>query len=127
MKTFLVVVGLLYGVYWYASARFSFVDTFTYAKTHEYEGHAQATMYYIGLVYYQRADYPKSQEVFSQLVTDYSTGPYLSRSLFRLSEVATETRDYAVARQSLERFLQEFPNDKKARAAEQRLEVIKFK
>jgi len=127
MKIFLVVVGLLYGVYWYASSRYNFSDTFTYAKTHEYEKNSQAAMYYIGLVYHQRSDYEKSKEVFNQLALDYSTGPYVASALYRLSDAATETRDYPLARQALERFIAEYPTDKRIRMMEQRYEVIKFK
>ncbi len=127
MKKFLIVAAVLYGVYWYASSRYNFHDTYTYAKTHEYDPQSQRIMYYVGLVYYQRTDFEKSKEVLSTLVNDYSTGTYVAPALFRLSEVAQETRDWPLARQSLERFVADYPNDKKIRMAEQRLEVVKFK
>ena len=127
MKKVILVAAAVYGLYWYASSRFNFSDTLTYAKTHEYASWAQAAEYYVGLVYYQRAEYPKAQEALTVLVTDYSTGPYIGKGLIRLSEVAGETRDWPVARQSLERFIEEFPNDKNINIAQQRLEVIKFK
>lgn len=127
MKTFLIVAGLLYGAYWYADSRYDFHDTFTYAKTHEYHPQSQRTMYYVGLVYYQRAEFEKSKEVLGTLVNDYSTGTYVAPALFRLSEVAQETRDWPLARQSLERFISEYPNDKKINMAVQRLEIVKFK
>lgn len=127
MKKFLFVLAVLYGTYWYASNRFNFADTLVYAKKNPQASWAPAADYYVGLVYYQRAQYDKSEEAFTQLLTDYSTGPYVSRGLFRLAAAAEESRHYEVARQSLQRLIDEYPNDPNRTAAEQKLEIIKFK
>lgn len=127
MKKLIFIVAVLYGTYWYASSRYNFADTLVYAKKNPQASWAPATDYYVGLVYYQRAEYAKAQEAFTQLVTDYSTGPYTARGLVRLSQAAEENRDWPVARQSLERFIEEFPDHKDRPAAIQRLELIKFK
>ncbi|MBI3289660.1 MAG: hypothetical protein HYZ74_09105, partial [Elusimicrobia bacterium] len=68
-----------------------------------------------------------AEEAFAQLLTDYSTGTYVASALLRRSEVAMENRNWQIARESLERFLQEFPDHKGRSLAEQRLEVVKFK
>lgn len=127
MKKFLIVVACFYGVYWYASSRFNFADTLVYAKKNPQASWAPAADYYVGMVYYQRGDYAKSQEAFTQLLSDYATGPYIARGLLRRSEVAMENRDWQVARESLERFLAEYPNHPDVRVAEKRLEMSKFK
>ena len=127
MKKWIFVFAVLYGTYWYASRHYNFSDTLVYAKKNPQASWAPAVDYYVGLVYYQRAEYPKAQEAFTQLLTDYSTGPYTAKGLLRLSSAAEENRDYEVARQSLQRFLEEFPDHKDKRVAEQRLEYIKFK
>ena len=117
---------MLYGAYWYAS-RYDFSDTLGYARKHPPASWAPALDYYVGIAYYQRSDYPKSQEAFTQLLTDFSTGPYAAKGLLRLSAAAEENRDWPVARQSLERFIEEFSDHKDKKLAEQRLEVIKFR
>ena len=127
MKKLMVVFAILYGTYWYASNRFNFSDTLVYARKNPQASWAPAADYYVGLVYYQRAEYAKSQEAFTQLLTDYSTGPYTSRGLMRLAVVAEENRDFETSRQSLQRFIEEFPDDKDKRIAEQKLDIIKFK
>ena len=127
MRKMLVVAAVLYGTYWYASRRFDFHDTLVYAKKNPGKAWAPAADYYVGLVYYQRAEYPKAQEAFTQLLTDHATSHYRAKALLRLSEVAENNRDYPVARESLERFLEEFPKDPGARVAEKRLELVKFK
>lgn len=127
MKKWIAVFAVLYGTYWYASNRFDFADTLVYARKNPQASWAPAADYYVGLVYYQRTEYVKSQEAFTQLLTDYSTGPYTSRGLMRLSQVAMDNRDYETARQSLTRFLEEFPDHKERNIAEKRLEYIKFK
>ncbi len=127
MKKWLVVFAAFYGIYWYASNKFNFADTLVYAKKNPQASWAPAAAYYVGLVYYQRSEYAKSQEAFNQLLTDYSTGPYTSRGLLRMAAAAEENRDYEVARQSLQRFIEEFPDDKDRSVAEHKLEMIKFK
>lgn len=127
MKKLIFVAAVLYGTYWYASNHFNFSDTLVYAKKNPQASWAPAVDYYVGIVYYQRCEYPKAQEAFTQLLTDYSTGPYTARGLIRLSQAAMENKDWPVARQSLERFIEEFPNHQNKQAAIQRLEIIKFR
>ncbi len=127
MKKWIAVAAALYGTYWYASNHFNFSDTLVYARKNPQASWAPAADYYVGMVYYQRADYPNAQIAFTQLLTDYTTGPYTARGLQRLTTVAQENRDYAAARQSLERFIEEFPNHRDRQNAEKRLEIIKFK
>ena len=127
MKKLMFVFALIYGIQWYVSNQFNFADTLVYAKKNKEASWAQATDYYVGLVYYQRSEYVKSQEAFTQLTTDFSTGPYIARGLIRLSYAAEENLDWPVARQSLERFIEEFPNHKDRPAAIARLDMIKYK
>jgi TolA-binding protein len=127
VKKLIFVVAVLYGTYWYASRHYNFADTLVYAKKHPQAKWAPAADYYVGMVYYQRADYPKAQEAFTQLLADYSTGPYTARGLQRLAVVAQENRDYELARQTLQRFVEEFPDHRDRANAEKRLEVIKFR
>ncbi|MBI4061843.1 MAG: outer membrane protein assembly factor BamD [Elusimicrobia bacterium] len=127
MKKLMLVAAVLYGTYWYASRHMSLAGALAYAKKNPQASWAPAADYYVGLAYYQRAEYAKSQEAFTQLLTDYATGPYTAKGLLRLSSAAEENRDYAAARQSLERFIEEFPGHKDKSVAEKRLEIIKFK
>lgn len=127
MKKFVIFFAILYGIYWYASEKFSFEGTLAYAHNNQHKKWAPAAEYYVGLVYYQRAEYPKAQEAFTMLLTDFSTGTYTASGLWRLASAAEENRDYETARQSLTRLLEEFPDYKERKAAERKLEYIKFK
>lgn len=127
MKKLIFVAAVLYGVCWYAGNHFNFVDTLAYARKNPQASWAPAADYYVGLISYQRGDYVKSQEAFTQLLADYTTGYYTPMALLRLSEVAEQNRDWAVARQSLERFIAEFPDHKGRNVADRRLEMVKFK
>jgi TolA-binding protein len=123
----MLAAAVLYGAYWYVSAHYSFSDTLVFAKKHPQASWAPALDYYVGIVYFQSSEYAKSEEAFNQLVTDYSTSTYTPKGLLHLSMAAEENRDWPVARQSLERFIEEFPNHKEKPFAEQRLDLIKFK
>lgn len=124
MKKFLVIAGLLYGGYWYASRHYDFQSALVYAKKNPSPRLAPAIDYYVGLAYYQRAEYGKSQEALTQLLTDYPTGQYTDKALLRLSEVAYQNKDYDTVRASLTRFKEEFPHHSQRSIAEKRLELI---
>lgn len=127
MKKLVFFFAVFYGIYWYASNKFKFEDTLVYARRNPQASWSVATEYYVGLVYYQRGEYAKAQDTFTQMLVVHSTGPYSASALLKLSLAAEENRDYATARESLQRFIDEYPNDKNRNIAEQRLEVIKFK
>ena len=120
MKKLYLFVLAASGVWWYASHRFNFADALRYAQKNPSASWAPAVEYSVGLVYYQRADYPKAQETFTQLLTDFPTGPYEARALLRLSEAAQENRDFPTAKESLDRYLEEFPNGPDRQLAESR-------
>jgi len=127
MKKWMIVAAVVYGSYWYVSNRFNFDDGLAYAHTHQYASWAPAVDYYIGVVYYQRTQPAKAQAALTQLVTDHSTGPYTAKGLQLLAAAAQENKDMEVARQTLQRFIEEFPDHKDRGVAEKRLDIIKFK
>lgn len=124
MKKIVIIGALLYGGYWYASRHYDFETALAYAKKNPSPKLAPAIDYYVGLAYYQRAEFPKAQAAFQQLLTDYPTCPYAAKGLLRLSEVAMENRDYATVRSSLQTFLEQYPDHKDRHLATKRLEVI---
>ena len=127
MKKWRICAGLLYGAYWYASRRWDFKDTLVLTHKNPSKSWSAPANYWIGMVYYQRADYEMADQAFAQLLVDHSTSTYVPKTLLRRSEVAISRRDWPTARESLERFLNDYPDDKQRNIAEQRLEVVKFK
>lgn len=124
MRKLLFLVLLVGGVWWYATHRFNFSDAMDYAKKHPQSSLSPRIEYSVGMVYYQRADYPKAQEAFAQLLTDFPTGQYAARALLRLSEVAEENRDYATEKDVLDRFLSDFPDHPDRMIAQKRRELL---
>ena len=124
MKKLYLFILAAGGVWWYASHRFNFSDALTYAQTHAGASWAPAVEYSVGMVYYQRADFHKAQETFTQLLTDFPTGQYEGRALLRLSEAAEENRDYPAAKETLARYLEEFPDGPDRTMAERRKELL---
>jgi TolA-binding protein len=118
---FAVVVAVLW---WYATTRFNFEDAFKYAHAHPAASWAPGVEYSIGLVYYQRADFPKSQQAFTQLLTDFPTGQYEARGLLRLSEAAEENRDWQTSKDALSKYLEDFPDGPDRPIVEKRKELL---
>ena len=124
MRKFYFFILAASGVWWYASHRFNFSDAMSYAQKHPNASWAPAVEYSVGLVYYQRSDYQKAEDAFTQLLTDFPTGQYEARGLLRLSEAAEENRDYTTAKETVARYLEEFPDGPDRRTAERRKELL---
>lgn len=125
MKKMILLVLILGGLWSYAGRRFNLGDALAYAKKHQSSSWAPKAVYSVGLVYYQRAEYAKSQEAFTQLLTDYPTGQYTPKALLRLSEVAEETRDFETARSALSRLMEEYPDHPDIQLARRRYELVR--
>jgi len=91
-------------VWWYATTRFNFADAFKYAHEHPAASWAPGVEYAVGMAYYQRDDYPKAQETFAQLLTDFPTGQYEAHALLRLSESAEANRDWQTSKDALNKY-----------------------
>lgn len=124
MKKLYVFILIVGGVWWYASRRFNFADTMTYAQKHHGESWAPGVEYAVAMVYYQRADYPKAQETFAAFLTEYPTGQYEARALLRLSESAEQNRDWPTAKETVDRFLADFPDHPDHQIVERRKEML---
>lgn len=124
MKGLMLIAVLVGGGCWYAAKRISFRDTLAYTHKNAGKPWADRANYSIGLIYFQRRDFDKSQEAFTQLLSDQPTTQFKARALLRLSEVAENRRDFETARQSLRAFLEEFPGHSGRQIAEKRLELL---
>ena len=124
MRKFYFLIVAVSGVWWYASQRFNFGDALVYAQKHPAASWAPRVEYSVGMAYYQRGDFPKAQEAFTQLLTDFPTGQFEARALLRLSEAAEENRDFATAKETVARYLEEFPDGPDRQIAERRKELF---
>jgi outer membrane protein assembly factor BamD (BamD/ComL family) len=124
LKKFYLFVLIAGGVWWYATHRFDFADALKYAQRHPAASWAPAVEYSVGMVYYQRSDYQKAQDAFTQLLTDFPTGQYEARGLLRLSEAAEGNRDYATSKDAVSRYLEDFPDGPDREIAERRKELL---
>ena len=124
MKKFYFFVVIVCTVWWYASTRFNFADAFKYAHDHPAASWAPGVEYAVGMAYYQRGDYPKAQETFTQLLTDFPTGQYEAHGLLRLSESAEENRDWQASKDALNKYIEDFPDGPDRQIVEKRKELL---
>ena len=126
MKKTVFILLALYGAWYYASRHFEFHDTLTYAKKNPQARWAPAVDYYVGLVYYQRAQYDKAQEALTQLLTDYPTCQYAASALVHLDDAAEYSHDWEVARSALKRYVEEYPHEGDIEVMRKRLELLNY-
>ena len=127
MKTYIVVVCLIYGLYYLGSKNVHGPqDALVYAQKHPDPKWSPRIDYWVGMYYYHRGDFPKAQEAFTQLLTDYPTGQYAADGLQLLGFAAEENHDWAPAKGALYRYIQEYPDGKERAVVDKKLELIKY-
>jgi outer membrane protein assembly factor BamD (BamD/ComL family) len=124
MKKFYFFVLVMAGLWYYATHIFQIDDVTAFAQKNHNASWAPAAEYTVGLVYYQRDEFPKAQAAFTQFLTEYPTGQYEGRALLRLSEVAEDNHDYATEKTALDQYLADFPDGPDRQTAEKRRELI---
>jgi len=110
MKKLIFVALVIGGAWWYYSPKLTVAAALDYAHQNSQKPWASDVVYWIGWTYYQRANYPKAQETLGTFVNDFPAGPHTPRALLRYAEAAQENRDYATAKDALDRLLKEYPD-----------------
>lgn len=127
MKTYVLIVLSIAGLYYYVTRRVKLDDPLAYAARHKEQAWAPAADYYIGVAYYQRGDSHRAQAAFTQLLADHATSYYSQKGLMYLSETAEENFDFAAAKEALVRYLEEYPEGKDKEQATKKLEFLRYK
>lgn len=121
-----IIILALYGGCYYLSRHVSLDSSLKYAAQNKGASWAPRANYTIAFIYYQREEYGKSKEAFTQLLTDYPTGQFTARGLFYLEDSAEYTHDWETARNALDRYLEEFPEGKKIEIMRKRREMLRY-
>lgn len=129
---FLIVIALIYGAFHYVSKNYKFDDILTWAHNNPGSKYADHVNYYVGLAYYQRADYPKSQQALMQLFVDQSTmSVHLGPALVRLEDSAEGNHDWETAKMATDKYFElredYFPKEKNLEIMQRRQEGLKMK
>lgn len=127
MKWVFIIIAVLYAGYNYVGKHYQFHDTLVYAKKHPDPRYAPAIDYYVGLVYYQRTQYHKAQEAFTQLLEDYPTAQYMPKALLRLEDSAEYNDDWPTARMAAQKYIEDYPSDKDIDIMKHRLEMLNYR
>ncbi len=124
MKRLYISMLLIGGAWHFFGDKLNLQSVLDWAQKHREEPRASQVVYSVSMIYYQRSELKKTQEVLTSLLTDYPTGQYTARALLRLSEVAYDNRDYATTRQMINRYVEEYPDDPGMNMAIKRRELL---
>lgn len=127
MRTYVLIVLALAGSYYFITRKVKLDEPLAYSAKYKNSSWAPAANYYIGLAYYQRSDYPRAQEAFTQLLGNHATSYYAPQGLMYLADAAEENRDYATAKEALARYLEEYPEGKEKDRAAKKLELLRYR
>lgn len=131
MRGYVIAAFLLIGGCQYVSRHYKLEDTLAWAKKNPGSPHAPKINYYVGMIYYGRADYPGAQTAFMQLLQDHATSQYVGKALVRLEDAAEGNHDFDAARMAVDRYLElhdeQFPTDKNLELMRQRSEQLKMR
>ena len=123
---YLLIIVVFWGIYYYASQRYHFHDALAFAKSNPQASWAPTVDYYVGTAYYMRNEHAKSEEAFTQLLTDYPTCQYAPKALVKLDDSAEENRHWEIARDALKRYVEDYPDGPDIQWARKRLEMLNY-
>ena len=127
MTRFALILLSLYGGWFFVSKYYKFDDTLAYAQKHPGSKLSAPTEYWVGMVYYQRGDYPKAKEAFAALLEQHPTDHYyIQKAIIPYDDAAGYTFDWETSKMLLQRYLDEYPDGKNAELARKRLEMVKY-
>ena len=126
LKKIMWALLIFCGVVWYVHDHYTFRDVVGYSKTHP-SAYSPMLDYYSGTGMYMRSDFDGAIEAFNQLLTDYPTCQYAPGALYKLSDSYMERNRWAEARETLEKFIEQFPDDPQRPVVDQKYEYVKFK
>lgn len=127
MNRIALILLALYGSYYYVSKHYKFDDTLAYAQKNPGSKMSAPTQYWVGMVYYQRADYEKAKAAFSSLLEQHPTNYYyIEKALIPYDDAAGYTFDWGTSKMVLQKYIDEFPEGKKVDLAKKRLELVKY-
>ena len=126
MIKYIIVVLAIAGAYYGATRYMDLDKSLVFVSQHKSASWAPRANYTIGLVYYQGDQYGKAQAAFTQLLTDYPTCQFSARALFYLEDTAEYNHDWPVARQAIDRYMEEHPEGSDAQLLRKRGELLRY-
>lgn len=132
MRIVVVAVIALIAAFQWASKKYKADDALAWALNNPNHKYSDDVEYYTGLFYYQRADYPKAQAAFSQMLVHHTTmSVHIGKALVRLEDSAEGNHDWETARLAVDKYFElredYFPNDKFLDIMNKRNEGLKMK
>ena len=126
MKGYLIAAAVVLGAAWHWTGGFDSTKMLEQAKKNPQASWAPTLDYYVGIANFQKSNYPKCQEAFTQLLTDHPTSQYTARALARQADCAEYNRDWETAKTASGRYLEEFPDGKAYENMKKKLELLKY-
>jgi len=127
MRTYVTIVLLLGGSYWYVTHKVKLDEPLAYAAKHKKASWSPAANYYIGLAYYQRSDYGKAQDAFRQLLNDHTTSHYVEKGLPYFADAAEFTNDWDTVKEVTLLYTEQYPEGKQIERMRKKLEIARYK
>lgn len=126
-KKWFIILGLLVGLGVYVNSHYTFKDVLEYSQKHPDPSISPKLDYYTGMAYFLRDRSPEAIAAFQQLLTDYPTCQYAPMALIRLGSEYSEKGQWEEARNSYQRYMDQFPDGPDIQLARNKYEIIKFR
>jgi TolA-binding protein len=130
MKIYIIVcligIGAFYGYEKYSGQMTPLEAALDHAKKKPDPVWSPRIQYWVGMIYYQRSEFPQAQATFNALLTDYPTCHYAPDGLIKLNLAAQENKDWETAKAALARYVEEYPKEKQIDMARKSLEQLRY-
>lgn len=127
MRTYVFIILLIGGTYWYVTHKVKLDEPLAYAAKYKEKSWSAAADYYIGVAYFQRSEYDKSQTAFQQLLTDHATSQYVANGLMYLADSAERNNDWDKVKEATALYVEQYPDGKEIERAKAKLDYARYK
>ena len=126
-KKFFIWLGILIAGFVFVTQTYTLDDVLGYAAKNPHKPSSERIAYYVGAIHFQKSQYPEALRAYEQVLTDFPTGQYAPKALFRKGTMHLSLNQWSLARESYERYMKEFPAGEDLESVQKKYEYVKFK
>jgi len=126
-KKWFFILAVIAGLAVYIDSHYTLKDVLEYSQKHPDPSLSPKVDYYVAMAYSLRSKDAESIFAFQQLLTDYPTCQYAPRALILLGNAYSEKNRWDDARDSYQRYIDQFPEGPDIEIARKKYEIIKYR
>ena len=126
-KKFFIWLFVLVAAFVFVTKTYTLDDVLAYADKNPHRPSSEKIAYFVGAIHFQKSEYPQALKAYEQVLTDFPTGQYAPKALFRKGTMHLSLNQWTLARESYELYMKDYADGEDIEAVKKKYEYVKFK